>query len=180
MANLVTNLMFVAEINIPNNTSPEVVETINWLINKYEPEILEKLMGYELYGAYISNPEDQRIVDLISGVEYVKDDGTLAQWKGLKQSSTVSILANYIYYQWQVFNVVKQGGQNTVIPKGAMSINISPNIKMIKAWNDLVTQVRLMVQYLTAETVADTYPEYSSKVSLDALCFFRKINEFDL
>ena len=141
MANLIDASFFVAEISIPNNTATEVAQNINWFINKYEPKVLEQLLGYELSKLLVASPIDVRFANLINGVEYTDDSGVLTKWRGLKQSATESMLAYYIYYQWQRFNAIKQSGLATIIPKGQEMVNTSPAPKMVQAYNNFVDGV---------------------------------------
>jgi hypothetical protein len=45
---------FNGEISIPNTDQDSVSQNVNWLINKYEPELLQKLFGYSFYKAFIN------------------------------------------------------------------------------------------------------------------------------
>lgn len=87
---LINLTYFVGELSIPNTDSLPVQERIDWFIKKYEPELLQKLFGYEFYKAFIAgitvvSPTtiDQRWLDLIYGVEYTNRYNRLAKWRGL-------------------------------------------------------------------------------------------------
>lgn len=180
MANLIDASFFVAEIDIPNKSKAEVLETVNWFIDKYEPICLQSILGYPLYKAYLAAPTEPRFVALFNGVEYTQNDGVLAKWKGIVQSETESMLAYYIYYFFQKNTAIKQAGIATVIPKAEGSYNISPAEKMVAAYNTFVRTLNEMLIYLTTQTVAEDYPEFTYDTTRSVIASFRPVNTFDI
>lgn len=84
---LIDRTYFVGELAIPNVNQPATGSLLDWFISKYEPEFLEKALGYSAYKAlvesYQSGTPAQKWVDLVQGVEYTGRCGTLRKWKGL-------------------------------------------------------------------------------------------------
>lgn len=84
---LITPDFFFGEINIPNSEDTDVAKSISMSIAFHEGEILQRLLGYELYKSFISNPSTQRFQDLVNGVEY-SSSGRLKKWRGLIYSNS--------------------------------------------------------------------------------------------
>jgi hypothetical protein len=68
---------FVGELNIPNTGTLPIQERLNWHIQKYETEFLQKLMGYPLWKAFtaVNPPTDARLLNLLNGAEFTDWDG---------------------------------------------------------------------------------------------------------
>ena len=95
---LIDKTYFKRDINIPTGTYDDILESLT----RYEPEILEQLLGYglaKLVLAYANPGSDQRIIDIVEGKEYTEGDYTV-KWNGLKNTAKVSILAYYTYIQY--------------------------------------------------------------------------------
>jgi len=111
MATFIDKTYFINDINIPDGRFSEVQQ----LIDKFEPEILTKALGYELYTLVIAEVADpdaapERIKDLIKGKEYTVSYNSRDQkvkWNGLINSELISLIAYYVYYQWQRANVTQ-------------------------------------------------------------------------
>lgn len=84
---LIDRTYFIGELNIPNTDTVAIGELVDWFIENYETEFLEKVLGYDLYKALkaglIAPVVDQKWTDLIEGVEYTSLSGKLTFWKGL-------------------------------------------------------------------------------------------------
>lgn len=96
---LIDKTYFTKEINIPDSTYNDLTLSIA----RYEKEILIRLLGYELWklvDAYDADTSPQRIIDLVVGVEYDVDDNTI-KWNGLVNSDLVSLIAYYVFWQYQ-------------------------------------------------------------------------------
>jgi hypothetical protein len=100
---------FNGEISIPNTDQDSVSQNVNWLINKYEPELLQKLFGYSFYKAFINAinvtppaQPDVRWLNLIYGVEYTSiSSNKLESWKGLliSPAQVINFGSGYLYKQ---------------------------------------------------------------------------------
>lgn len=84
---LIDRSYFVGNINIPNTHRPEIQERLDLFIETYEPELLQDLLGYPLYKAFMDGlqgaPVDQKWTSLLEGVEYTNESNRLTKWRGL-------------------------------------------------------------------------------------------------
>jgi len=96
---LIDYAYFVRDCNIPNPTA--TTTNLAAAITRYEPEILEYLLGYSLAKLVIaySGASEQRIKDIVDGKEYLQGTYTV-NWNGLKNSELVSLLAYYVYIEY--------------------------------------------------------------------------------
>lgn len=83
---LIDQTYFIAEINIAGTTRPEVIDTLNALVGKYEPMFLRDVLGIELSALFVagltSDPIDQRYVDIRDGKVFQIGSMTY-RWRGL-------------------------------------------------------------------------------------------------
>jgi hypothetical protein len=153
MSNIIDNTYFVGgEIDIPQGSRAELNEGLTNSITKYEDEVLKLLLGYKLWklvrAAYDAsvltlNPValPQIYADLINGAEFSFEFRGVTieeKWIGLKNTSKVSLIANYVYY-WHRRNTDSQfTGIGQTKAKGENSTVISPRYAMKTAWNKFV------------------------------------------
>src|ERR1700722_9823945 len=99
---------FVADLNIPNTDNAGVLERVNWYINKYEPDVLLKMMGYPLFKAFAASlaavapaTPDPRFINLLYGIEYTNQAGRPKMWKGIIKTSNpvFTMLGGFVYKQ---------------------------------------------------------------------------------
>lgn len=162
MANIIDSSFFDGtELSIANTSQENVLEQLNGFITKYEKECLVKLLGYPLYVAFIDNMADQRMVDLLEGVQYTLN-GKLAEWQGLVHDTNLSLIANYIYWFHQKYNATHTTGSATAKVNPASSISVSPGEKMLSAWSWMSSEVMSLVLFLRNQKTDGviTYPEF--------------------
>lgn len=94
---LIDSSYFVRDIFLPAGQ----YNTITLTIARYEKDILELLLGYELANLCINYTvaSDQRIIDLVEGKEYTEGEYTV-KWRGLKNTDKSSLIAYYVYIQY--------------------------------------------------------------------------------
>lgn len=141
----------VTALAAPSPTNEANVGVISSFIEKYEPEYLCKLLGEELYKDFLDNPEKDEWVSLNDM---------------LVIGERISPIANYVYFhllrnsQSSVsLNGVKADGENLV----------SPQRKMVSAWNDMVRMNRRLYTWLgknvrnvqTDEELLETINEFN-------------------
>lgn len=273
---LIDRTYFIGELNIPNTDQNSVGELLDWFIEKYETEFLEKVLGYELYKALKAGLQevtvDQKWTDLIEGVEYTNLAGRLTFWKGLvtqppsvinaldalntitvivgrgqiydpvtgSNSTTIpaalvgktftleqrgigqlredeysivgntltltsgvfavndtffyksatlaintstgvskkSLIANYIYYWFVRNNHTQTATMGEVKTQNENAVNISPAVKMTRAWNEMSSWICELVEYLNA--MSTTYTEWSKQNVYSMQYSFGSINEFNI
>jgi hypothetical protein len=175
MPNLIDTSFFVGEINIPNTGKLEIQESLTHFITKYEQDLLQQLFGYELWKSYNADNTTPRFAYIINGVEY--DNGT-KNWRGLiyaNGTTKLSLIANYIYYQWMKDKEIWNSGIGVVRPTPNQAIVMSPGLKMVEAWNDMSEQICEFYDYMNFSK-NDVYPEWSTF----GLWQFKRTNDFDI
>lgn len=161
MANIIDTSFFYQQLAVPQITDPGVSNELVMFIKDYEPSLLTNLLGYELYKAYLALPGAARMVNLLSGDEFVNRCGELTKWKGLvfiDGSLKKSLIANHVYY-WFTRNQATNstsGGEKTT--KSENSVEASPRFKQSRAWNEMVDFNLSLREYLLVNS--DVYPEY--------------------
>lgn len=107
--NLIDPSYFIREINIAGTDRPEVLDSLNALISKYESMFLRDVLGIELSNLFVAGLPyqfptllDQRYLYLRDGVLFIVD-GITYRWRGFVEEKNDaikkrSIIADYIYY----------------------------------------------------------------------------------
>jgi hypothetical protein len=174
MARIVNISFFVGDINIPNTSKPEVAESLQLFIDKYEEELLNQLLGNELYHLVVDpipTQYDERFQKLVYG-------DAAANWRGLVYDygtpTQYSLIAYYIYWWWLKNKYIWNSGIGTVRPKGSSVDVMSPALPMIEAWNTFSEQVGELYDYM--RYYSDVYPEWEPY----NLWQFNKVNDFDI
>lgn len=181
---LIDQSYFIAEINIAGTTRPEVIETLSALVSKYEPIFLRDILGIELSALFVDDlllpTIPQRSIDLRDGKTFTIGQATY-RWRGLLENKTDpiakrSIIANLVYYWYQRDVVTFQTpvGETSALTQNSTIAN--PNIKMARAWNEMVEgiwELRLFLQQNYA-----VYPEYQYAIINPV--YFKKINLFGI
>lgn len=139
---------FHDEIQIAQRSQIDVQDSIKYFIDKYEPEILIRLLGKQLYQ------------DFVVGL----GQSTVAQkWLTLKDwlfNSTLktSPVANYIYTKYQDFTETKSVGLGN-------GQSLSENVKVVtpvrnitRAWNEMCNQFQEVHEHIRENI--DDYPDY--------------------
>lgn len=139
---LIDATYFKGEILVAQRSQPEVQEALQSFIDKYEPKILNVLMGASFYALFkaglLEDPIDDRWISLRDGTD-------------LKQ-----IIANYVYF-WYIRNQATQTvGVGEVKPSTDNAILTSATDKTVRAWNEMVD----MCRDFTLDTTI--YPEWTS------------------
>ena len=159
---------FFGELSISQPTA-----TLQMLIDSKEPELLTKLLGYELNKLYITGiavlpTPAQKWLDLRDGKEYTTGGGALTKWPGLRftvGTAKKSLVANYVYWHYLFDNITftTASGQK----KSELPVNALPDHKMVRAWNEMVNWNIQLNTFLLNHT-AD-YPEYEDVLLCDEL-----------
>jgi hypothetical protein len=112
-------------------------------IERYEKEIINQLFGYELAKlvlAYDPLTSEQRIIDIVEGVEYSIDYNNrtqLIKWNGLINSDKKSILSYYTYYHYKRNNITLDTPSGEIKSLNENSKNADLSLKISNAWNNL-------------------------------------------
>jgi hypothetical protein len=183
---------FVGALNIPNTDKDYVLQRLTSFIDTLELELLQDVLGYPLYKAFVAatgdyDPDasnasiDQKWLNILEGAEYTGRDNRLHFWKGLlfEQGTTPrSLIANYVYYYWLKDNTTQTVGIGEATAKAENSDNASPMIKMVSAWNEMSEWINDLICFIDVHQ--DTYTEWCSSDKWSVLRKFRKINQFGI
>jgi hypothetical protein len=131
---LIDRTYFNYEINLPVNSNSDLSN----FIDRFEPEILKSLLGYELYTLVAASTDTSgRLYDLINGKEYtVSYNGRdqKVKWNGLINTDKVSLAAYYVYYQYQRCKATLPGASGEVKLRHENSFNADLHVKIMDAW----------------------------------------------
>lgn len=160
---LINEKYFKGEIFIPNLVSQGVgisdsicqanIKKLLEFIGKYEHLFLFKLLGY-------------RLCD-----ELTKGINTSEKWVTLKkilvnETTLTSPIANYVYY-WFIRNqITNTAGIGETVNQANNSTVVSPEQKMVKAWNDMVDDLTPIIQFMNNNRLlySDFRPDYNTDI----------------
>jgi hypothetical protein len=162
---IIDSSYFVADLSIPNiaGAQPIAVQnaaTLNSLILIYEKDYLMRLLGSTLYDEFIADLATNEVWALALKAELADN------------TNKISPIACYVWYYWmrnQVSNVSNQGETES---KNENSVNVSPGIRMTRAYNRMITLTLPVVEYINTETLPHT-PETE-------YVWLTKINTFNI
>lgn len=130
-------------------------------IDKHEPIILRKILGYALYKAFIAGLAEstvlQKWTDLQGGVEYTDGSDVLQRYDGIYE-----IIANYVFVQivsdkqsYMTDMGIKWGASDNAEP-------FNPRYKQVYAQNDMYDRAIVLDEFInvTNNASADTYADY--------------------
>lgn len=160
MANLIDESYFVRGLILPQLGQSEVSENVLSYITRYERVFLTKALGYEFSKLMLASPSAARFASLIGGAEYTIKD-VVSKWEGFTNTSKVSPIANYVYYQYLADSAENVVGIGTTQNKAENAMVVSPINKMVMAWSDMRSQLKHLYGYLYANQSA--YPEFDIK-----------------
>ena len=168
---------FQGEIKIAQLSQLPVKENLDWFINRYEGEILDKILGYSLAARFkaglAEDPISPEWEALLNGTLY-DVDGKTRSWMGFRNSRKASLVANYVYFFYMRNEVTQTVGIGTVSPFGENSERQSPAPKMVRAWNEMLDYIEELYYFLKA------YPVYEFSAANTGLKGLRDINAFNL
>ena len=136
MASIIDTTYFRNDISIPDSD----YSTLQLFIDKFEPIILTKLLGYTLYKAMLAAPSEQRFDRLINGYEYSTGTGDslrYIKWNGFANSELISVIAYYVYYYYlrDKASINTTSGIAVALLENATIDN--SQLKPFAAWNKL-------------------------------------------
>ena len=156
---IIDNTYFINELTLP-------VDNINVhsYIDKHEPIILRKVLGYALYKEFITElagTPSTEWTNLRDGAEYTDNSGNTQMYDGI-----YLIIANYVFEKivadkqnYTTDSGVKIGGADNAEP-------FNPRYKQVYAHNDLVDRVSAMNDFIniTNSDTANTYANYLPEI----------------
>ena len=100
---LIDKSYFIGPLSIAQLGHKNVVDNLNNFINTYEPKILQAVLGYDLYEAFIAGIDvgsdeniDQRWLDLLNGVVFTGFTGIKKKWVGFAGGGNTSLLSSAV------------------------------------------------------------------------------------
>jgi hypothetical protein len=175
---------FQGELNIPSlQAQSPVLNSLNLFIQEREPMYLRSALGYSLWKLFIAGlaeaVPDARWTDLKNGADYTDGNGILRRWEGFTNSVKQSPIAGYVYYWFVRDAATYTSSSGEVESKKENATNISPSMKSVRAYNDMVKQTAILHDYLTYAVDGNgdpLYPEYNP----EAVECFKTINIFNV
>ena len=157
---IIDDTYFIRKINLPQTGSTDGRAEVQGFIDTYEPEYLQKVLGYPLWKAFTdgiagSGEPDARWLTLLDGAEFTYNSSTI-KWPGF--TAKPSPISQYIYYQ-----EAEDRAKDTVLVGTSTgstdnATRVSPASKMIDAWNVMTGLNVLLWNFLNANK--STYPEW--------------------
>lgn len=172
---------FIGDILVVSGTNPETGAGFDlcYFIEKYEPEYLTQMLGYEFYLDVMANiladPNNvpEPYADLVDGADYRDINGVLHQWKGLR-----GYAAEYIYYWYKRNDYTSSSLLGEATPNVDNATMRLSDQKMVKAHNDAMNGIKEAWAYLA--TVASSFPLYNPNLAPAFCPDDEKINFFGL
>lgn len=147
---IINTSYFFGDLYVPQVTETQVANSLGKYINKYEPEFLQRVFGYEM----AKNITDY--TDIMNGKEYTQF-GRLFKWNGLKidigGGKFSSIIANYVYAKYINDNMSYSTGSGEKIIEQTTSVTVSPAAKITRAWNEMVDEINSVIHFMSTDTV---------------------------
>jgi hypothetical protein len=172
---LIDSTYFIGEISIPGLTIAEStgvakaigdgqIAELEWFIHKYEKKLLTDLLTAATYTNFLLE---------------LNDVDCNPQWTILKnmlvdEDNLTSCIANYIYYWWKRNEATMSTGVGGAIPQTENALRVSPEFKMMSAWNDFSQTILEIVDYIKAN------PEDFNKVGYDYSDFVASVQPINV
>ena len=160
MANLIDTSYFINDIYLPTDECPD----LTGFITKFEPEILKKVLGYDLYAVFIAalaGTPASKWTDLRDGADY-DVSGITYEWRGLINTEKDSLIAYYVFYKYTFMGMNTNSGVGIKMTNSENSTITDKRYVQIYAYNRMVDMIAEMDAFILAKNSADatTYPLY--------------------
>jgi hypothetical protein len=176
---LIDKTYFINDISMSDSILD--VDDFQTPIDRYEPEILKDLLGYELYTAMIADldisgdPQTQRFIDLIDGADFTfefNSNTITTRWNGLRNTDKVSLISYYVYFKY------RQDNDSFYSSAGTQVESLTENSSRSDNWPKLVNSWNRMLEYYgtTPEFYKDSWRQYYSYYSSDWV--WRDVDQF--
>ena len=159
-------------LNIPGTDQIAIQEKIADFISVYEPEYLQRALGYplwKLFTAALPTPANpSRFYDLMNGVEYTDSCGNVQKWIGFNTVLN-SPIAMYVWYWYSRDNATYSTSQGEQKGKTENASNVSVMPKQRQYWNKMSKITHQLWDYLhNAKTNGSpTFPEWKWSLTGD-------------
>jgi hypothetical protein len=174
---IIDTTYFFGDIYVPQVTETSVANSLNKYIAKYEPEFLQRVLGYEMGKNISSYP------DIINGKEFNDSyiGNQLNKWIGLKvavgNGKYSSIIANYVYVKYMSDNISFSTGSGEKIIDQGTSETVSPSVKLSRAWNAMADNLSVLIRSTLCQIELLMFLQHGSLLIVNLL---RKMNAFGI
>jgi hypothetical protein len=173
---MIDTSIFTGKINLAQTGNTSGDNVVQGFIDDYEPEFLQKALGYQLSKEFLAGiaiePTDQKWLDLRDGVEYQRN-GHTHKFIGLKKPC-----ANYVYRQFIEDDAINQTLVGAATSETDNAKRVSPEPKIIDAWNQMATWLKDLHWFLDANKV--TYPSWDHDIVYAKDSVYEPINRHGL
>lgn len=176
---------FFGNLTIAQKSDTAVSSSLILFIDELEVKLLTDLLGYDLYKAYVAGITEgsplAKWTALRDGKEYTNRSGINTKWRGLKftdGTAKKSLIANYVYWHWMENEASDTTGTGVKVAANQNAVNASPVGKMIRAWNEMVTWIGDLIEFLLSnESDYETFQVHYARIPISLL---KKQNAFGI
>jgi hypothetical protein len=129
--------------------------SLDWFINKYEIDFLNKLLGKKLAASFISGLAKSPVDPIWDAMKNALID--------VSGKFKYSPIANYVYYYISTTGRTQTTMKGEVIQKQDHAENVDNSDKLISVWNDMYDKVNDFYDYFLFPN-RDKYNEYSESI----------------
>src|SRR5512147_2492529 len=158
---IISNAYFINDIQLPLD---EAGAKLTSLINRFEPEIIEKCLGFSLkneFYTWLNAPDTtQKWLDLRDGKIY-QIDGISYEWVGFANDRKISIISYFVHVEYlkTTKTITSVGGKTT---KSENSDSTDTYIEQCRSFNKAIELMNQLDAFITYANDLDpeTYPNY--------------------
>lgn len=176
---------FFGPLTVAQKSDINVAANLLMFIDEHEEKLLTDLFGYKLYKDYkagiAAGSPAAKWTELRDGKEFTTRSGIETKWRGLRftiGTAKKSLIANYVYWNWMRNEASNTTGTGEKVANSQNAVNASPAAKMTNAWNEMVTMVWELVEFLLSNE--DVYPDFSDHYSRIPVSLLKKQNAFGI
>lgn len=166
---LINKSYFIGPLTIAQLGHNNVVNNLTTFIERFEAEVLQAAMGYDLYKAFIDGLDvgsdeeiAQKWLDLRDGKVFTTQSSIKKQWNGIANASTKrSIIAPVIYTEILRDEAITKTGIGTAVAESENTVSISPDLKITTAWFKMRQDIFVLWEFLMANQTVYTEYKYS-------------------
>ena len=176
-----TDDYFKLDISLPSTNENSDIDDA---IALYEPEILKKVLGFELYDLIEDDESTSgRLYELINGKQYtVSWDGRdqKVKWNGLQNTEEINLMAYYIYFMWQTYHASNTTNVGVVAGEVELSNRVSPAQKMGSAYHKLRELAGYVGQQILEPSLYNFLKEHESDYPEWVFTDVGRVNRFGI
>ena len=150
MAYIIDETYLQRELYVPNSDeiNSGAYKEIQEFIDNKSRLCLKEALGYNLFKELDSNisygtlddAAPQKWLNLVNGTDYTLN-GKTYRWEGLIQNEGAfkkSLLANYVFYYWLLYNQSRMSGVGEVVLKAKNAVSVNSTQRIVSVWNEFI------------------------------------------